>query len=65
VPEQQRRRLLSVRAYNRDHMMTRADVVEGSMLEQISGELLSDPEVDYLHVHNAKQGCFAVRIERA
>lgn len=66
VPEQQRKRLLSVRAYDAGHMIVgHGDVLEGTKLEQTSEELLSDPAVEYIHVHNARPGCFAVRIERA
>lgn len=64
VPEQQRRRLLSVRAYDHSHMMVAAEVVEGSDLEGAAGRMLSEAEAEYLHVHNAKPGCFAVRVER-
>jgi hypothetical protein len=64
VPEQQRRRLLSVRAYDRRHMMVDAEVVEGGELEDVAGKLLNQGEVEYLHVHYAKPGCFAVRVER-
>ena len=65
VPEQQRRRLLSVRAYDDRHMMVAAEVVEGYELKRVSEQLLLDPLANYLHVHNAKRGCFAVRLERA
>ncbi len=65
LPDQQRRRLLSVRAYNDRHMMVDAEVVQGDGLVELSERFLADPVVDYLHVHNARPGCFAVRIERA
>ena len=64
VPEQQRRRLLSLRAYDRGHMMVGAEVLSGSELEDVAKKMLEDAKVEYLHVHNAKPGCFAVRIER-
>jgi hypothetical protein len=65
VPEQQRRRLLSLRAYNDQHMMVGSEVVQGSELEEAAGKMFEGTEVEYLHVHNAKPGCFAVRLERA
>jgi hypothetical protein len=64
VPEQLAIRLLSVRAFDGAGMMTDADVVEGSALEPLIERLLSDPAVAYLHVHNAKRGCFAARVDR-
>jgi hypothetical protein len=65
VPDQQRRRLLSVRAYDARHTIVDADVVEGSKLQQISEKFFVDPQIQYLHIHYAKMGCFAVRVERA
>jgi hypothetical protein len=64
VPEQQRRRLLSVRAYDGRHMMVGSEVLQGSELEEVAGRMLDGTGVEYLHVHNAKPGCFAVRVER-
>ena len=65
VPDQQRRRLLSVRAYDvRDNMVV-CDVVEGRDLEPLIQRFFADATVAYLHVHNARPGCYACRIERA
>lgn len=65
VPEQQRRRVLSVRAYNADHMMVGFKIVEGKDLAQGALSLFTDTAVEYLHAHYAGPGCFAVRIDRA
>jgi hypothetical protein len=65
VPAQLRTRLLSVRAYDRDGMMTAADVVDGRELEPMIARLFADAQVAYLHVHSARQGCYAARVERA
>ena len=65
VPEQQRRRLLSVRAYDRAHSMVDAEVVEGAQLESLIERFLADQHVAYLHVHNARRGCYACRVDRA
>jgi len=65
VPDQLRRRLLSVRAYDRHGMMLAADVVDGKELEALIGRLLGDDRAAYLHAHYARQGCYAARIERA
>jgi hypothetical protein len=64
IPEQLAIRLLSVRAFDVAGMMTDADVVEGTALEPLIERLLADPAVAYLHVHNAKRGCFAARVDR-
>lgn len=64
VPEQLRRRLLSVRAYDGDDMMRAAEVLQGDTLETQIKTYFADPSIRYLHVHNARPGCFACRIDR-
>jgi hypothetical protein len=58
-------RLLSVRAFDDAGMMTDAEVVEGRDLAPLIARMFADPAVAYLHVHNAKRGCFAARVDRA
>ena len=65
VPEQLSRRLLSVRAFDAEGMMTDADVFDGTELAERIEAFFADPSVAYLHVHNAKRGCFAARVDRA
>lgn len=64
IPEQLRLRLLSVRAYDAHGMMRGADVCAGEVLEPVIERFLADPGVAYLHIHNAKPGCFACKVER-
>jgi hypothetical protein len=64
IPDQLTRRLLSVRAYDERHMLVEADVVDGAALEEHAEHLLAAPGAAYLHVHNARPGCFAARIDR-
>ena len=65
LPEALRSRLLSLRAFDRDHMMVDADVVEGGEAEGLIDRLLSDPSIAYIQAHYARRGCYAARIERA
>ena len=65
VPDLVRRRLLSFRAYDGDGMMLDAEVAEGRDLEGVVERLLGDDQVAYIHVHNAKPGCYSCRIDRA
>lgn len=65
VPEVLRPRLLSLRAFDKDHMMIDADVIDGHQVESLIERLLSNPQVDYIHAHYAKRGCYACRIDRA
>lgn len=64
IPEQQRDRLLSVRAYDADGWMRDADVVDGVALEALVARFFADPRIAFLHAHNARRGCYACRIER-
>jgi len=64
VPEVLETRLVSIRAFDEMHYMVAADVVEGSQLTESIPELLQDSRVSYLHLHNAKRGCFAARVTR-
>ena len=65
IPESLRIRLLSLRAFDRAGMLRDADVVQGSDLAAAIERMLAQPEVEYLHLHNAKPGCFAARVDRA
>ncbi|MGH8140377.1 MAG: DUF1203 domain-containing protein [Steroidobacteraceae bacterium] len=65
VPQVLRRRLLSLRAFNSAGMLQDADVIDGSAIEPVIGRMLDRRDVEYLHVHNAKPGCFAARVDRA
>jgi hypothetical protein len=65
VPEQLRSRLLSVRAFDAHGMMIDADVIEGVALDRLIARFFGDPAVEYLHVHNAKRGCFAAEVRRS
>jgi hypothetical protein len=64
VPEQQRRRLLSVRAYDATHAMLDAEVAPGTELEALIERFFGNRSVAYLHVHNARRGCYACRVDR-
>ena len=63
VPEMLRSRLLSVRAFDSDGMMLDADVVDGCKLELLIDRMFSIESASYLHLHCAKRGCFAARVE--
>lgn len=65
VPESMRIRPLSLRAFTDDGMMLDADVADGTAIEPVVTRMFANPEVSYIHVHNAKQGCYSGRIDRA
>jgi hypothetical protein len=65
LSEQVAGRVLSVRAYDADAMMTEAAVVEGERFAERVSALLDDPDVAFLHAHFAGPGCFAFRVDRS
>lgn len=65
VPKLLRHRVLSVRAFDSAGMMKNAELVDGSDVETLIGHLFEDPQIEELHVHYAKPGCFAARVSRA
>jgi hypothetical protein len=65
VPEILRTRLLSLRAFDDAGMMIDADAMQGCGLAVAIDRMFDSHRVKYLHVHNAKPGCFAARVERA
>jgi hypothetical protein len=64
VPEMFRHRLLSVRAFDAAGMIVDADVVDGKSLESLIERMLKNESVDCLHIHNARLGCYAAKVER-
>lgn len=65
VPALLRTRLLSLRAYDARGMMVWAEVVDGAQVETGIAQLFAIERVAYLHIHYAKPGCYACRVERA
>jgi hypothetical protein len=64
VPEQQLKRLLSVRAYDTAGIMVDAEVAEGTDLEALIERMFRRDDVAFLHAHNARRGCYSCRIDR-
>lgn len=65
VPDSLHLRLLSIRAFDVEGAMTDADVVNGVYLETIIERFFADPKAAYLHVHYAKRGGYAARVDRS
>ena len=64
IPEPVRARLLSVRAYDAEGLIVVADVVDGKEIESLIEQFFAQEEVAYLHIHYARRGCFACRVDR-
>ncbi|MDH3788238.1 MAG: DUF1203 domain-containing protein [Xanthomonadales bacterium] len=41
-----------------------AEVVDGEDLGEAISRMFEDRSIDYLHLHNARPGCFAARVTR-
>jgi hypothetical protein len=64
VPDYVRRRLISLRGYDAADMMIDADVVPGDDVAARIEQSFANPTVRYIHLHNAKPGCYSCRVER-
>jgi hypothetical protein len=64
IPDQFRRRPLSVRAYDGAGMMVDGDVCDGTALEPMIARMFANAHAQYLHVHFARRGCYAGRVDR-
>jgi Protein of unknown function (DUF1203) len=64
VPAMLRHRLLSVRAYDADAMLRASDVLEGTELDAAIERFFTDERVAYLHIHNARPGCYNCAVVR-
>jgi Protein of unknown function (DUF1203) len=58
------RRLNSVRAYDAAGTMVDAGVHTGIELQSVIERLFADSKVAYLHLHDAKRGCFSCQVDR-
>ncbi len=65
IPPYVTRRVMSVRAYDADDLMVDADVCEGANVREVLERFVADESVAFIHLHNAKRGCFSCRVERA
>jgi len=65
VPGMFRQRLLSVRAFDSTGRIVDADVVDGEHLEALIDRMFANDAADYLHIHNARLGCYAASVNRA
>lgn len=64
IPDVMRIRPLSLRAYDANHMMLGAELVNGEGIETVIERFLADRRVAYVHAHNATRGCYSGRVDR-
>jgi hypothetical protein len=58
-------RLLSVRAFDTAGMMVDADVCAGADVAALISRYLEDARASFVHLHNARPGCYAAQAVRA
>ena len=64
LPDAIRCRPISLRAFSVSGEMIDADLADGADLVPVIERFFANPEVDYLHAHYARRGCYAARIVR-
>ena len=64
VPPYVTRRLISLRAYDAAAIMVDASVCDGPSVAATLDAMFADPAVAYVHLHNAKRGCFSCAASR-
>jgi hypothetical protein len=58
-------RLMSLRAYDASDLIVDAAVCEGAAVAAEVERLFANAAVSYIHLHNAKRGCYSCRVDRA
>jgi hypothetical protein len=54
----------AVRAYNSQHDMIAAEVVNGNGPEAVIERFLENPDTAFVHVRSATRGCYTMEVER-
>ncbi|MBS7253256.1 DUF1203 domain-containing protein [Flavobacterium branchiicola] len=65
VPKMLNHRLLSLRGYDKKGMMKEASVTEGNSLKEQIIQTFKNEQIEYIHIHNARPGCYNCLVERA
>ena len=65
LPEVLRGRPIALRGFSAAGMLLEADLALEDDVERLIEQQFANPEVAYLHAHNARAGCFAARIDRS
>jgi len=64
VPPVFERRVLSLRGFDKEGMIADAMVTQPGDAEAGILTLFGNPDIAYIHAHNAARGCFSARIDR-
>jgi hypothetical protein len=64
IPKMFNHRLLSLRGYDKNGIMKEASVIEGNILKEQIIKTFENEEIGYIHIHNARPGCYNCVVER-
>jgi hypothetical protein len=64
VPPVFETRMLSLRGFDKDAMMTDAVLAQPGDADAAIRTLFENPKIETIHAHNAVRGCFSAKIER-
>lgn len=64
IPVMFNHRLLSLRGYDKNGIMKAAEVIEGNTLKEKLHQLFDNENIAYIHIHNARPGCYNCVVER-
>jgi hypothetical protein len=64
IPKIFKNRLLSLRGYDKNGMMKEAAVTEGNVITEQIAKFFENENIAYIHIHNAKPGCYSCLVER-
>jgi len=65
IPKLLNHRLLSLRGFDIQGIMKESTVLEGQNLREQLNKIFENQEISYIHIHNAKPGCYNCLVERA
>lgn len=65
IPKMFNHRLLSLRGFDVRGIMKEASVTEGANLKEQIIKTFENEEINYIHIHNARPGCYNCVVERA
>ena len=64
IPKMFNHRLLSLRGYDKNGIMKEALVTEGNVLKEQILKIFENEEINYIHIHNARPGCYNCIVEK-
>ena len=64
IPPVFEKRILSLRGFDAEGMMTDAILTQPGEADEGIRRLFDNPRIETIHAHNATRGCFSARIER-